>query len=175
MAKLYQIKKFITLIISTEGTKIAAILSTSLPIAGFVACACLTIPIICASTVSVPIRLETNKKVPLALIVPVETSSPIFFSIGIGSPVNIDSSMLEWPSIITPSTAIRSPGRTRKVSSNPTSLIGTSISLPSRTTRAVFGCSPIKRFIASLVFPRAFISSAAPKLIKLIIITAASK
>ena len=132
-------------------------------------------PIICASTVSLPIRFETNKNVPLALMVPVETSSPMFFSTGIGSPVNIDSSILECPSIIRPSTAIRSPGRTRKVSSRPTSLMGTSISFPSRNTRAVLGCKPIKRLIASLVLPRAFISKAEPKLIKPIIITAASK
>ncbi len=77
--------------------------------------------------------------------------------------------------MITPSTGMRSPGRTRRVSSSPTSRIGTSCSLPSRTTRAVFGCRPTRRRIASEVLPRARVSSAEPKLISAMMMVAASK
>ena len=47
---------------------------------------------------------------PVVLIVPPITSSPIFVETGIGSPVTIDWSTAEEPSVTTPSTGIRSPG-----------------------------------------------------------------
>ena len=95
-----------------------------------------------------PILVETNKKDPVLLIVPAVTSSPILFLTGIGSPVNIDSSTLDEPSITLPSTGIFSPGRTLIVSDNPTCSIAKLTSLPLRITNAVFGCSPISLLIA---------------------------
>ena len=130
--------------ISTVGTNTEEILSASRPIAGLLDCARRTISIMRASAVSAPMRLAWNRKVPAVLSVPPVTSSPTFFPTGIGSPVSMDSSTLEWPSMITPSTGIFSPGRTRRVSLSPTSAMGISISRPSRMTRAVLGCKPIR-------------------------------
>lgn len=45
-------------------------------------------------------------------MVPEITSCPIFFSIGILSPVILDWSIVEFPSIITPSTGMLPPGLT---------------------------------------------------------------
>ena len=128
-----------------------------------------------ASAVSLPIRLACIRKLPVLFSVPPITSSPLPFSTGIGSPVSMDSSTLDCPSKITPSTGIFSPGRTRTVSSSPTSSIGTSSSLPLRMIRAVRGCRPIRRLIASEVLPRARISSAAPRLMSAMMTMAASK
>ncbi len=69
------------------------------------------------------------------------TRSPGCFSTGIDSPVSIDSSTAPPPAVITPSTGMRSPGRTITRSPLRTSAIGTSMLLPSRRTRAVDGCS----------------------------------
>ena len=58
-----------------------------------------------------------------------DADRPALFSTGIGSPVTIDSSTLDAPSITTPSTGIRSPGRTRSRSPTCTSASGTSRSV----------------------------------------------
>jgi hypothetical protein len=47
---------------------------------------------------------------PVPLIVEVKTGSPIFFALGILSPVSVDSSISENPSMTDPSTGIFSPG-----------------------------------------------------------------
>ena len=62
---------------------------------------------------SLPTRSAFIKKLPVVLIVPPVTWSPTSFSEGTDSPVIIDSSMLEFPSTMAPSTGILSPGRTR--------------------------------------------------------------
>ena len=153
--------------------------SAKRPIGGLEFCARFTILIICANAVSLPTRVALNKILPDLFKVPATTSSSSAFSTGIGSPVNIDSSMVVWPWTTTPSTDIFSPGRTRTMSLSCTCSMAISIScsLPSttRTTRAVFPCKPIKRLIASLVRPRAFTSKASPRLINPIIIAVASK
>ena len=131
--------------------------------------------IICAIAVSLPTLVALNKIDPDLFNVPATMSSPSFFSTGIGSPVNIDSSIDVLPCVTTPSTGTFSPGLTLTMSLINTCSIAISMSLLSRKTRAVLACKPIKRFIASLVFPLAFTSSAKPRLIKPIIMAVASK
>ena len=70
------------------------------------------------------------------------TVSPAALVTGIGSPVTIDSSTAEVPSVTSPSTGIFSPGRTTTMSPGTTSSTGISASAPSRTTRAVRACKP---------------------------------
>ncbi|MCY1210446.1 hypothetical protein D9M72_221330 [compost metagenome] len=93
-----------------------------------------TILIICASAVSAPIFVAWKLKAPLRLSVPPMTAVPGFFSTGIDSPVSIDSSTLDWPSITLPSVGIFSPGRTTTAS--PTMMLSAEIStsFPSRST-----------------------------------------
>ncbi len=73
---------------------------------------------------------------PRSLIMPqfvqrgADHGSPGFFSTGIDSPVSIDSSTAERPSITTPSTGIFSPGRTMTTSPTITSSTGMSCSDP---------------------------------------------
>src|SRR5207249_4341515 len=68
------------------------------------------------------------RSVPDPLSVAPITVSPECFSTGTGSPVSIDSSTADDPSITTPSTGIRSPGRTRSTSPARTCSSGTSAS-----------------------------------------------
>jgi len=173
--KLSQARPASTAIIITVGTNTPDITSAKCPMEGLEFCARLTILIILASVVSLPIWVALNSNVPLLLMLPATMVSPSVLFTGIGSPVSIDSSTELRPSMTSPSTGIFSPGRTRTVSFFSTSLIAISCSLLSRTTRAVFGCKPIKRFIASEVRPRAFTSKARPRLIKPMIIAEASK
>ena len=67
-------------------------------------------------------------KEPFLFSVEPITASPIVFSTGIDSPVNMDSSMEVLPLIISPSTGTFSPGLITKVSPTITSLRGTIIS-----------------------------------------------
>ena len=92
-------------------------------------CASSTNLIIWDNVVSFPTFLASNLKLPVLLIVAPITSSPVCFSTGIDSPVIIDSSRVDCPSIITPSTGIFSPGRTKTMSPIITS--STAISTPS--------------------------------------------
>ena len=120
-------------------------------------------------------RVAVNIKLPDKFTVPATTSEPGFFSSGIDSPVNIDSSTAELPSTNTPSTGIFSPGLIRNVSPIPTFSMGISNSTPSLITLAVLGCSPISWRIALEVLPLARVSKPDPKLMKANITTAASK
>ena len=52
-------------------------------------------------------------RLPVRFRVPAKSRSPGFFSIGMDSPVRLDSSTAEAPSSTTPSVGIDSPGRTR--------------------------------------------------------------
>ena len=90
------------------------------------------------------------------------------------SPVSMDSSTLEWPSTMTPSTGIFSPGRTKTRSSLTTCSTGTSISLPSRMTRAVLAASPISFLMASEVRDLALASRSRPIRIRAVIMAAES-
>ena len=111
---------------------------------------------------SAPTFVARKRRLPVVFIVAPMTSSPGPLATGIDSPVIIDSSTAEAPSTTTPSTGIFEPGRTTTTSPTTTSSIGISVSCPSRTTRAVFGWSPMSFSIASEVRPRALTSIAMP-------------
>ena len=173
--KLSQTNALVTAIIITTGTKYAEITSAKRPIGGLEFCARLTMLIICARAVSLPTRVALNRMEPVLLMVPAATVSPTAFSTGMGSPVNMDSSMAVWPSMTSPSTGIFSPGRTRTTSSMSTCSMAISSSFSSRMTLAVLACRPISRLIASDVRPRALSSRARPRSISPIMIAVASK
>src|SRR2546428_121935 len=128
----------------------------------FVACASSTSWTIWASAVSLPTRVARKVTLPDRLTVAPMTSSPIFFATGRGSPVSIDSSTAEAPSVTTPSTGIFSPGFTMTRSPGTTSSTGIATSLPSRTTCAALARSPARWRIAAEVRPRARASSSRP-------------
>ena len=129
-----------TAIISTVGTKMALIRSASPWIGAREPCASRIICTIRESTLSAPRVVALNRNAPVRFTVPPMTRAPTIFSTGSDSPVSIDSSTAEAPLTTSPSTGIRSPGRTRMRSPAITCSIGTSSSRPSRSTRASFGC-----------------------------------
>ena len=71
---------------------------------------------------------------PSILMLPAITAEPRPFSTGRLSPVITASSAWDSPSMMTPSTAMRSPGRTRTSMPATTSRTGRSISVPFSTT-----------------------------------------
>ena len=103
------------------------------------------------------------------------TLSPEVLLTGIDSPVMVDSSMLVEPSIIIPSAAIDSPGRT--IISSPTTKSAASIvvSMPSRMTFACLGAIFKSFSTACEVLPLARASRYFPTVIKVTIIPADSK
>ena len=121
---------------STTGTKMAATWSTSRCTGARLACACSTRRTICASAVSRPTAVARTVSAPLVFIVAPATVAPGVFSTGIDSPVSIDSSTAEAPSMTTPSTGTFSPGRTRTRSPTCTCSTGTIRSSPSTSRRA---------------------------------------
>ena len=162
-------------ITTTTGTKYPAIISASFAIGAFEPWASSTNLIICEIAVSLPTFSALNLIVPFLFILAPTTELPIFFSTGILSPVNIDSSTEVWPSITVPSTGILEPGLTIIISPTSTSSIGISISLSSLTIIAVLGLSPINFFIASPVLPFARDSKYLPSKTNVIITPALSK
>lgn len=94
---------------------------------------------------------------------------------GMVSPQRFDSSIVEKPSEMMPSTGIRSPGLTTTVSPVITSSRPISCSSPLRRTRAVAGWRPISLLIASDVRPFARASSMRPSRISVMIIAEVSK
>ena len=92
-----------------------------------------------ARAVSAPTASARKVKLPQALTVPAKTLPPTSFSTGMLSPVSIDSSTLDAPSTISPSTGMRSPGRTTMRSPGRTSLTGTSRPPSSPASLAVSG------------------------------------
>ena len=135
----------------TIGVKMPLIVSANFAIGGFEPCASCTSLTICCKAVSFPTLVALKENAPVLLIVAPKISSPVFFSTGRLSPVNIDSSMADEPSTKMPSTGIFSPGRTITISPGTTSSVSISISLPSRITRAVFACKPTSFLIAAPV------------------------
>ena len=87
------------------------------------------------------------------------------------SPVTIASSTAETPSVTSPSVATFSPGRTTMRSPGMICPIGSSVSIPSRSTRAVRACSPTSRLMACEVRPLARASSSRPIRISVMITT----
>ncbi len=159
----------------TAGVNHAEIASAARAMGARRLCASRTRRTICASAVSAPTRVARKVNAPVVLIVAPYTAEPAAFSTGIDSPVSIDSSMADAPSITSPSTGRRSPGRTMTTSPRSTSLAGTSSSMPSRTMRAVRGCRPTRRLMASDVLPRARASSRRPRRTRAMMTTAVSK
>src|SRR3989338_1988421 len=96
----------------TIGTNTAEILSANFWIGARLPWASSTILIMWARSVSEPIFFASNIKLPVVLMVPATTPSHAFFSTGMGSPVTMDSSTNDEPSVTTPSTGIRAPGFT---------------------------------------------------------------
>ena len=143
--KLNQARAVSTATISTDGTNTAATRSANRPSGGLLFCACRTLAMIWASTVSSPTRVAWNTKVPDWFTVPPVTGSPSRLTTGRGSPVSMDSSTVDWPPMSRPSTGIFSPGRTRIRAPRSSVSMGTSRSPPSSTKRAVFGRKPSRR------------------------------
>ena len=107
---------------------------------------------ILASMVSLPDPVVVRVKDPFIFTVPAYTKSLLSTSLGIGSPVIIDSSMLELPIAMIPSRGIFSPGLTRTRSPGWIRSIGMLISAPE---------GPIKRAslgIAIIICDRALLA-----------------
>jgi len=160
---------------TTAGTKYPATESATFWIGARVRWASDTMATIRASTVSWPTFSATIRNEPVPLTVPPTTSSPSTLATGTGSPVIIDSSTELRPSVILPSTATFSPGRTRRMSPPWTSSSGTSRSCPSRTIRAVGGASESNSRMAAPVLRRARNSRTCPRRTSVTITAAASK
>ena len=103
------------------------------------------------------------------------TVSPACLAAGIGSPVTIDSSTADTPDSTPASTGIFSPGRI--TSSSPTTTCSTAFSFsgPSRTARAVRGCSPSSSRTACPVPALARVSISRPSTIRVRITPVVSK
>ena len=158
----------------TIGTNTPAMRSASPWIGALPAWASSTMRMIWPSAASLPTRVARNVTLPVVLTVPPMTSSPGFLATDIGSPVSIDSSRADAPSVTTPSTGTRSPGLTITASPTSTASTATSVSLPSRRTWATLGRSPASRRIASEVRPLARASSRRPRRIRAMIAATAS-
>ena len=128
---------------STVGTKRAVTLSTSRSIGAREPCASSTIRTIPDRTVSRPTFSALKSTLPVPLMVPANTLSPVAFSTGMLTPVSVDSSTEETPSTTEPSTAMRSPGRTEITSPGSTSSTGISTRSSPRTRSAVRGWRPM--------------------------------
>jgi len=103
-----------------------------------------------ASSVSPAAALTRYSKPPAPLIVPANTASPAAFSTGRLSPVIGAWSMLVCPLSTWPSSAMRSPGRTRTSAPGATLLAATSCQSPAGcSTVACSGASRIRPWIAS--------------------------
>ena len=159
----------------TPQTKYPETRSASAATGGRDPCASRIIPIIRARAVSPPICSARIRRVPSQLTEPPVTRDPAVFSTGSGSPVSMDSSTEEAPSVTVPSTGIRSPGRTRRRSPLRTSATGISVSEPDRTTHAVSGASFISSRIAPDAFRRERDSRNFPSIISATIMPAVSK
>ena len=96
----------------TPGTNHAETVSARRCIGGLAPCASSTSRTICASAVSWPTAVARNKNAPVPLMVAPMTWSPIALSTAALSPVSMLSSIVDEPSLTTPSTGTFSPGRT---------------------------------------------------------------
>ena len=119
---------------STTGTKTPEIRSASRCTSALPFCASSTSRAIWASWVSAPTRVARTTSRPPALTVAPATASPGPTSTGTDSPVSIEASTADEPSVTSPSAAIFSPGRTTNSSPTARSPTGTSRSTPSRRT-----------------------------------------
>jgi len=130
-------------IMITVGTNTAEILSANHWIGALDHCASWISLMICASAVSFPTFVVFISKLHNLFIVHPNTLSPIIFSIGMLSPVSIDSSTLECHEIKTPSIGTFSPGLTMMISHFFTCSIGISTTIVPLLTLAVLGANHI--------------------------------
>ena len=158
-----QVMKVTTAIRMTSGTNQPEMRSATAWMGARLRCASATILTMRASTVSLPTACASMTRLPVPLTVPPVSALAGCLATGKGSPVSIDSSTDDWPSVTTPSTGTASPGRIRKRSPAITSVNGTSVSPPSAAIRrAVFGARLSKARIALPVAARARSSSTWP-------------
>ena len=108
-------------------------------------------------------------------MVPAETREPGAFSTGRLSPVRAASFTAPAPSSTRPSTPMRSPGRSRKISPFITSAAGICRSTPSRITVAVSGARAMRARTASVVLPLLRSSKSLPTVMRVRIMAADSK
>ncbi len=134
-----------------------------------------TICTICDNKVSAPTFSASIKKDLFPLMVPATTASPFFLSTGIGSPVNIDSSIVLSPSVIFPSTGILSPGFTRNKSPFLIASIAMTLSVPFSTKMASVGANFNNSLMAPLVRLWALASNNCPNKTSVKITVVASK
>ena len=161
---------------TTRGTNQLATRSARRWIGARLRWASATICTMRASIVSRPIFSASMTSPPDRLMVPPMTRSPTSFVKGIDSPVTIDSSMADRPSMTEPSTGTFSPGRTRRRSPMPIRSRVTSSSEPSvLIRRAVLGARSSSARIAPEVCSRARSSSTWPSRTRTVMTAAASK
>ena len=158
----------------TVGTNIKDTLSASLAIGAFVICASSTSFAIFDIRVSPSVAFTITFNAPSLFILPLYTLSFSAFSTGILSPVIMASSIVECPSIITPSTGIFSPGFINTVSPFDTSSIPISITSPFLIILAFFAWKFTNFFIAAEALPLLKVSKYFPNITKAIIIAADS-
>ena len=114
---------------------------------------------ICARRVCLPTFSVSIKKTWFPFRVPEVTLSPVDFSVGMGSPVIMLSSIVVFPSMILPSTGIFSPGFTRSISPILISDTGMLFSVESFIKCASEGTKFMSSLMAFPVFWCAFASS----------------
>ncbi len=150
----------------TEGTNRSETLSTRFSIGALFAWASSTIVMIWYRRVFLPTFVALNLKNPSWFTVAPITSSPAVFPTGKDSPVTTFSSIWVLPSVMTPSTGIFSPGRTRITSPSLSSSTGTDSSLPFRSTCASLASSFRSSLMADDAFPFALASRYRPRIMK---------
>ena len=148
---------------ATAGTKMAEMRSARRCTGALEPWASSTRRTIWARAVSAPTAVARRVSVPSALMVAPATLSPGFLSTGTDSPVSIDSSTAEAPSVTSPSTGIFSPGRTRSRFPTLTCSTGTSRSWPSTMSRASLAPSSRRALIAVEARPLARASKYRPR------------
>ena len=171
----YHTRKVTAAIPITTGTNTPAILSAIWAIGAFDALASSTRRIIWENVVSSPTFVAWILIKPVLFIVAPITLSPASLCTGILSPVIAAWSTLVTPSSTMPSTGMFIPGFTSTMSPETTCSTGISISMPSRSTVAVFGARSSRREIASLVLPLLRASRNLPRVISVSIVAPPSK
>ena len=162
-------------IATITGTKTSLTRSTSRCTGAFAAWADSTLRMMRASADSAPTASVFTTSRPSAFREPPVTRAPADLATGRLSPVMSDSSTCDVPSITSPSTAMRSPGRTTTRSPTAMDSIATSASTPSRSTRARSGRSAERARMASVARRFARASSHLPRRTSVITTADASK
>ena len=160
---------------TTIGTNTADTRSARRWMGAFDPCASATSRTIPASSVVLPTPVASQRNIPSWFNVPANSCAPDAFGTARLSPVSMLSSTLERPSRTTPSTGTLSPARMTRWSPMTTAESGSSTRAPSRSTRAIFGCSLSKPSSAAEVPALARASSNLPRSTSVITAAPASK